>query len=131
MTSLDALTEALARIAGPVVLRSELLALGTRSQVDRTLAMLVNQGALVRAGRGVYVKTRISSITGERIPAATLETVAAAVFQKLGIATSAGQAVRDYNSGLSTQLPMRFVLNTAGRRISRKLTIGGRSVAYE
>lgn len=131
MTTPDAITESIARLDGPVVLRAELLGRGTRAQVDRSLAILVAQGALARAGAGVYVKTRISSITGQRIPAAMLETVVAEAFRKLGIEASPGQATLAYNTGQSTQLPMQLVLNTGARRISRKLTVGGRTLGYE
>ena len=131
MRTVDRVARSIANRKGNVILRSELRKLGSYSQVTRSLEELIRAGKLVRAGKGVFVKTRVSSITGRRVPAGSLETVAAEVLKKLGVEVSPGRLAQEYNSGTSTQLPMRFVVNTGNRRISRKIVVGGRSLVYE
>jgi hypothetical protein len=114
-----------------VILRSDVAQLGSASQVSAVLRRLQSDGVLVRIGLGVYAKTRTSTVTGVTIPAGSLETLAGEAFRRLGIAVTAGRAARDYNSGATTQLPGSLVANTGQRRITRKLTVGGRSLQYE
>lgn len=117
--------------AGNIILRAEVARLGSPTQVTEALRSLQNMGVIVRIGTGIYAKTRKSSITGATIPAGSLETLATEALRKLGVSIGAGIAADTYNSGKTTQLPGVFVANTGHRRISRKITVGGRSVAYE
>jgi len=114
-----------------VILRAELAGMGSASQLSEALKALQEKGVLVRIGTGVYARTRRSSVTGAVIPAGSLETLATQALRKLGVDVQAGRAAAEYNSGRTTQLPGAFVANTGGRRISRKITVGGRSVIYE
>lgn len=116
---------------GNVVLRSELNKFGSESQVTRVVSAMVGTGRLIRAGKGVFVKTKVSSITGNRIPAATLETVATETFKKLRVSVLPGKATQEYNSGMTTQLPTKLIIRTPKRKISRKLTVAGRTLEYE
>lgn len=117
--------------AGNVILRAELAGMGSSSQVTQALRVLQEKGVLLRIGTGVYAKTRKSSVTGAIIPAGSLETLATETLKKLGVRVEAGSAAAAYNRGETTQLPGRFVANTGQRRISRKIAVGGRTVAYE
>lgn len=116
---------------GNVVLRSELTAMGSRSQVTTALNKLLEAGVLVRIGTGVYAKTRVSSATGSVIPAGSLETLSAEALRKLNVAVTPGRAAGDYNEGRTTQIPGTLVVNTGTRRIQRRIAVGGRSLAYE
>lgn len=116
---------------GNVILRAEIARLGSPTQVSEVLKSLVGRGVLVRIGTGVYAKTRKSSVTGATIPAGSLETLAAEALRKLGVTVNVGRAAAAYNSGATTQMPGVLVANTGIRRISRKITVGGRSLAYE
>ena len=116
---------------GNVILRAEIARLGSASQVTEALKSLQAKGVLVRIGTGVYAKTRKSSVTGATIPAGSLETLATEALKKLGVTVRASKAAAAYNSGKTTQLPGAFVANTGGRRIRRKIAVGGRSVVYE
>lgn len=131
MNTRERLVKSIANRQGAVILRSELSGLGSYSQVSRSLNDLVRSGQLVRAGKGVFVKTRVSSVTGSPVPAGTLEAIATEALKKLGVKVAPGQLIREYNSGKTTQLPMQFVVDTGDRRISRKITVGGRTVMYE
>ncbi|ADG14516.1 hypothetical protein BC1002_0412 [Paraburkholderia atlantica] len=116
---------------GVVILRSELSHLGAPSQLTRVLARLVATGQLIRVGHGIYAKTRINRFTGRHAPAAPFEAIAAEAFRKLGIDIGPGVLTRDYNAGRSTQLPMVAVVTTGRRRITRRIQVGTKSVAYE
>jgi hypothetical protein len=105
--------------------------MGSSSQVTQALRALQAKGVLLRIGTGVYAKTRKSAVTGAIIPAGSLETLATETLKKLGVQVEASSAAAAYNHGDTTQLPGRFVANTGQRRISRKIVVGGRTVAYE
>jgi hypothetical protein len=116
---------------GNVILRNELAEMGSSSQLSEALKALQDKGVLVRIGTGVYARTRRSSVTGAVIPAGSLETLAAEAFQKMGVDVAQAKAAMEYNAGRTTQVPGAFVANTGRRRISRRITVGGRSVRYE
>lgn len=116
---------------GNIVLRAELAGMGSSTQVSEALKALQDKGVLVRIGTGVYAKTRESSVTGSAIPAGSLETLATEALRKLGVTVNVGSTASAYNAGRTTQLPGTFVANTGRRRISRKIAVGGRTVAYE
>lgn len=114
-----------------VILRAELVKMGSSSQISEALKALQDKGVLVRIGMGVYARTRRSSITGAIIPAGSLETLATEAFKKMGVDVMASKAAMEYNARRTTQLPGAFVANTGRRKIRRKIAVGGRSVVYE
>lgn len=116
---------------GNIILRSEIAKLGSATQLSQALKSLQARGLLVRIGTGIYSKTRKSSVTGAIIPAGSLETLAMEALQKLGVAPKLSRLAEEYNAGKTTQLPGSFVANTGQRRITRKITVGGRSLEYE
>lgn len=104
---------------GTPVLAKAMLHLGSRGAIDQALSRLVRRGALLRAGRGVYVLPIVSRF-GNRAPSAenTVEGLAAACGER--IANSGAMAANVL--GLTTQLPVKRVFLTSGR--SRTLTLG-------
>lgn len=114
-----------------VILRSDFAKMGSDSQVGRVLARFVEDGVLIRVSKGAFAKTRINKFTGKPAPAGTLEMIAAELFRKLNIAVEPSALVADYNSGRSNQVPMGATVNTGRRRISRKVTVGNSTLAYE
>ena len=104
---------------GAPVLAKGLLHLGSRAAVDQVLSRLVRRGALLRAGRGVYVLP-VESRFGRRSPSVekTVEGLAAARGER--IANSGAMAA--YVLGLTTQVPVKRVFLTSGP--SRTLTLG-------
>lgn len=127
----DRICRSIAQRQGLVVLRSEFSRMGSDSQVGRVLARLVAEGRLVRVSKGAFAKARINKFTGQPTPAGTLEDVAAELFRKLNVEIAPGRLADDYNAGRSTQIPMSATVNTGHRRISRKVTVGGRTIVYE
>lgn len=114
-----------------VILRAELVKMGSSSQITEALKALQDKGVLVRIGTGVYARTRRSSITGALVPAGSLETLATEALRKMGVDVMASKAAMEYNARRTTQLPGAFVANTGRRKIRRKIAVGGRSVVYE
>lgn len=105
--------------------------MGSATQVSVALKALQDSGVLIRISAGVYTKTRRSSVTGATVPAGSLETLAVEALRRLGVSRHAGSAALEYNASRTTQLPGTFVVHTGRRRISRKIAVGGRTLAYE
>ncbi|MBD8754577.1 DUF6088 family protein [Pseudomonas coleopterorum] len=127
----DRMSRSIKQRASLVVLRSEFSNMGSDSQVGRVLARFVANGLLVRVSKGAFAKARINQYTGQPTPAGTLEMIAAELFKKLNISIAPSTLVAEYNSGKSTQIPMGTVVNTGGRRITRKVTVGNNTLVYE
>ena len=131
MDVVNRLKRSLANRNADVFLRAEFAALGSPAQVGRALVELQDEGVLVKLGVGVYAKAKPSVLTGKPIPAKPLEVLAPEVLKKFGIQVGQSRQTRDYNAGVSTQLPSGIVLNTGKRRIQRKLGFNGKLVQYE
>ena len=131
MTLEHRVRRSIAMRSGVVVLRSELAPLGSAAQIGRVLARLIKSGKLVRVSKGAFAKTRINKFTGLPTPAGSLEQISSELFKKLGIETHPCALVAEYNSGVSTQIPATTTVNTGRRRISRKITVGPRTLSYE
>ena len=108
---------------GTPLVAKELMHMGNRAAVDQTLSRLARHGALLRAGRGIYVLP-VKSRFGSRAPSAT----------KLveGLATQHGETIVPHGAsaanalGLTTQVPMREVYLTSGS--SRRLKLGAQTI---
>lgn len=108
---------------GTPLVAKELLHLGSRAAVDQALSRLVRRGALLRAGRGIYVRP-VESRFGSRAPSA---------FKIIeGLATQRGETIVPHGAsaanvlGLTTQIPIREVYLTSGT--SRRLKLGAQTV---
>lgn len=127
----DRIIRSVALRQGEVVLRADFMRMGSSSQVSRALKAVVSAGKLVRVGYGIYAKAQPSALSGKPIPRQPLEALAWEALQRLNVEVALGQAQQEYAAGDTTQMPMRATFNTGQRRISRKLTVGKRSVSYE
>lgn len=116
---------------GNIILRDDFKRIGSPSQISRVLKDLVDEGRIVRLGYGVYAKAKPSVLSGKPVPCAPLEELAQEALTKLGVSVEQGKSQRRYASGQTTQIPMQATFNTKDRRISRKLSVGGRSIRYE
>jgi hypothetical protein len=127
----DRIRRSISQRSSVVVLRSEFARMGSSSQIGRVLARLVEDGLLVKISKGAFAKARLNKFTGQPTPAGTLEAISAELFGKLGIEIAPSQLVQEYNSGKTTQVPPTATVNTGRRRITRKVTVGNRTLAYE
>jgi hypothetical protein len=131
MRLIERLIRSVKQRPGNIVLRGDVVSLGSASQISEALRELQQRRVLVRIGTGVYAKTRVSSVTGAVIPAGSLESLAAEALQKLGVEVELGTAAAAYNSGMTTQMPGGLAVNTGSKRIRRRIEVGGRRLIYE
>lgn len=110
---------------GAPLAAKELLHLGSRAAVDQALSRLVRHGALLRAGRGIYVRP-VEGRFGTRAPSAA-KMVEGLAIQRGEVIVSHGAAAASA-LGLTTQVPMRAVYLTSGP--SRRLKLGAQIVEF-
>jgi len=106
------------------------LDLGGYDQVGRVLKHLADKGKLVRIGYGLYSKAKISSLTGEIVPTASLPSLAKEALMRLGVKVAPSKAEIAYNEGRSTQIPTGRLI-AVNNRISRKIGFKGSFINYE
>ena len=96
---------------------------------------MIQDGELIRVAPGVYVRARtvISSITKQPTIATTAvpEVWAWQILQKLGVDPQPNTALRNYNEGRSTQIPVWLVFDVGRSRIRRKIVPGKWELIYE
>ena len=114
-----------------VFLRSDFETFGTSSRVTRALQELIREGRIIRVGRGIYVKARLSSVTGNPVPVEPLETVAHKALAALGVDVQLGSAQKAYVGGFTLDVPMEIAIDVGSSRISRRIGFGGREVRLE
>ena len=113
-------------------LTGEFLRFGSRSVVARALRRLVKDKTLYRAGYGVYAPYRTFTdgpYAGCKIRKFDNSAVAEDFLVKMGVDPKPGLLVREYNEGISTQVPPYAIIDVGKSRIRRKLFSGG--VKYE
>ncbi|MEP9404645.1 DUF6088 family protein [Sphingomonas silueang] len=104
---------------GEPLYAKQLLGLGSRAGVDQALSRLARTGALLRIGRGLYVRP-IESRFGTRAP--ETEKLVEALAEARGETVASHGAAAANALGLTTQVPTRSIYLTSGR--SRTLTLG-------
>jgi hypothetical protein len=114
-----------------VFLRSDFAVFGTSTRVTRAIQELIAEGRIIRAGQGIYVKARPSSITGNPVPVETLETVAYKALAALGVDVRLGSAARTYVTGASQDVPMTIAVDVGSSRVTRRIGLAGREVRFE
>lgn len=92
----------------------DLLALGPRAAVDKTLSRMVASGELVRPTRGVYAKPRINQTLGRQVPVEP-ESIVRVIARSTGARVGVHGAEAARRFGLSTQVPLRPVYATSGK----------------
>lgn len=113
-----------------VLLRDDFKDLGDYDQVGRVLRKLATKGKLVRIGYGLYAKTKVSTLTGEPVPIATLPNLGKEALRRLNVKTTPTAADVAYQEGRSTQVPTGRLIGVKGR-VSRKIGYKGAYLHYE
>ena len=108
---------------GTPVSPKELLHLGKRAAVDQVLSRLARRGALLRAGRGVYVLP-VEGRFGVRAPSPAK--IVEGLSNQRGETIVAHGAAAANALGLTTQVPVRSVYLTSGR--NRRLKLGAQTI---
>ncbi len=127
----ERLEQSVKRSKANVFLRKDFDRLGGYDQVGRALREATLKGKLVKAGYGVYVKARPSSVTGKPVPVISLVELGLEAMSKLGVKAELGRSAREYSEGKSTQMPMAAVVSVGKARVSRRLGIGNKIIRYE
>jgi len=119
----------ISRKRGTVFLRSDFDGLSDYDQVGRCLSQLVKKGELLKLGYGVYARAKKSSITGSLMLDANGGFVGASreALDRLKVDWEPTLTERDYNAGLSTQVPVNAAVSIKGK-FSRKLSYRGVSL---
>lgn len=118
------------RKSANVFLRDDFKDLGDYDQVGRALRHLAEKGKVVKIGYGLYAKTKVSALTGEIVPVATLPNLGKEALNRLKVKTGPTKAELAYKEGRSTQVPTGRMIAVKGR-VSRKIGYKGAYIAYE
>lgn len=131
MNIVDRVKRSVSQSGAKVFIRKDFESFGSSAQVTRAVQKLVQEQKLVRIGQGVYARAKPSVLSGQPIPERPLEELAPEALKKHGYVVRPSRAVRDYNAGLTTQIPAGVVLNTGSNRVTRKLEFGAQKIRYE
>ena len=129
--TLEKLKKTIAEIDGEVVLRSDLAQFGSERAVSRMIKELVVEGVITRIGLGIYAKTVPGKFVNRPVLRTTFAEVGWQACQRLGIEVQLGRAMREYNEGKSTQVPVRIIFNTGQRIVKRKIARGLQQIYFE
>lgn len=122
----DRMRQSIRRRSGTVLLRSDVAALGGRTQVSHALDVLLRSGELVRLGAGIYAKAQRESPEGRTRLLGSLETIIREVVQKWGLVLGEGGLPKGH-AGVDD---IALVVETETPRISRKLIVDGKRVEF-
>jgi len=104
--------------------------LSDRDQVLRALRKLIEKKIIIRVGQGVYTRVRISSVTNRMVPEKNLRAIAITALRKSGVTILPTLYERNYNKGITTQVPTGLVIGV-NKRVNKKIGFNGRFVKYE
>lgn len=99
------------------------------NKVLRALRTLVKDGLLIKIGKGIYAKNKAFS-NGMIALCANIGDLACEALEKLGVKTDKSQYWKDYNNGISTQIPTGIVI-AVSKRVRRKISYNGYEVVFE
>ena len=109
---------------------SDFADLSDNDQILRALKKITDEKMLIRVGKGVYVKTRMSSISKNILPAIGLREIGEAVVLKNGAQVKLTPEQVAYNQKRTTQVPNNYIIGT-NKRISRNIEFNGSKIKYE
>src|SRR3990167_6289007 len=122
--------ERIQQMSGNVVLREDIEDMGSSRQISRCFKDLVDMGKLIKIGYGIYAKTYVSEYINRPVIKAGFDQVCKEALTKLGVAWEPGSAEQAYNAGLSTQVPVRTVVQLKSRYRGH-LNYGNRKLIVE
>jgi len=118
------------KIAGNVVVREDIEDMGSPRQISRCFKDLVEMGELVKIGYGIYAKAYVSKTLNKSLIQGGFGEACKEALTKKGIKWEPGSAEQAYNAGLSTQVPVRTILQLKSRYRGR-LSYGNRKLIVE
>lgn len=118
------------RAKEPVFLTNDFSDLSSSIQVCRVLSALCKELLLIRLGKGIYVKTKKSCLTGRIVPVVNIIDAAKIALIKLGVKVLPSSAEIAYNTRRSTQVPTGRVIGV-NKKVTRKIKFNGCCIGYE
>lgn len=103
------------KIRSNVVLRQDLINLGSYRQVSRVFKKLMDDNKLVKIGAGVYAKAYLSEMLNVPIIQGGFEQACKEALTKKGIEWELSTAAQEYNAGRTTQVPVRTSVRLKSR----------------
>lgn len=100
---------------GNVVLRVDIEDMGSPRQISRCFKDLVEMGDLIKIGYGIYAKSYVSEYINKPVIKGCFGQVCKEALTKLGVQWQPGSAEQAYNAGLSTQIPVRTIVQLKSR----------------
>ena len=113
-----------------IVLRADLVTLGSSRQVSRALKSLVQEAVLTKIGYGVYAKLVRNPLIDEPFLFNGFSQAAQEAMDRLNVQWDPGQAEQDYNQGPSSQIPVSPSVKLKSR-FNRKLGYKGMTLRFE
>jgi hypothetical protein len=126
----DKLLKQIQSLKHEVVFWSDISDVGSARQISRALKDLIEDGFLARIGRGIYAKTKKSKYADEPIIRAGFESACLEALKRLNVQWELGQSIKDYNEGLSQQVPAQIEVRLKSR-FRRRLIYGKSRVHFE
>jgi hypothetical protein len=122
---------ALANLKDDVFLRHEFDRYTSKACVAKGLKSLTNEGVLVKLGKGIYAKGKVSALSGQTIPVRPIEVLAPLALIKMGVRVGTSKSVSGYNSGDTSQIPAGLIIAVGNSRVTRQIRFGSQFVIYE
>ena len=121
----------IARKRQRVFLREDFADLGRGyRQISRVLEKFVKGGKLAKIGYGLYVRTKVSSVSGNVITDGPLPWLAKEFLARRGIEVVPTKAEIAYNGGESTQVPTGRTIGVRSD-VTRRIGYDGAWITYE
>lgn len=118
------------RMSGNIIVREDIEDMGSPRQISRCFKDLVEMGELVKIGYGIYAKAYISENLNKPIIQGGFGQACKEALTKLGVEWEPGSAEQAYNAGLSTQIPVRTIVQLKSRYRGH-LSYGNRKLIVE
>lgn len=122
--------ERIKQISGNVILREDIQDMGSPRQISRCFKDLLEMGELIKIGYGIYAKSYISEFVNKPIIKGGFGEACKEALTKLGVIWEPGTAEQEYNAGLSTQVPVRTIVQLKSR-FRGQLSYGNRTLIVE
>lgn len=122
--------ERISQMPENVVLREDIQDMGSPRQISRCFKDLIEMGELVKIGYGIYAKAYISEYLKRPIIKVSFGQACQEALTKLGVEWERGTAEQEYNAGLSTQVPVRTIVQLKSR-FRGHLIYGNRKLIVE
>lgn len=124
------LLDSIRQLPGNIVLRKDIENMGSPRQISRCLKDLIEMGELIKIGYGIFAKSYLSENLKKPIIQGGFDQACKEALTKLGISWAPGSAEQAYNSGRSTQVPVRLIVRLKSR-FRGHLTYGNRKLMVE